>query len=73
MEFVKCYFFVDGDQDDQEAKVKALCLKCHDQSFQELGWFYEGVCGHWEVKCGKCSNVIKQGRKGSTGSTPDTV
>lgn len=73
MEFVKCYFFVDGEQDDQDACVKSMCMRCHDQAFKDVGWFYEGVCGSWEIKCSKCSSIIKHGRRGSTESPPDTV
>lgn len=73
MDFVKCYFFVDGEQDDQNARVKSLCIQCHNQAFRDLGWFYEGVCGSWEIKCDKCSGIIKPGKKVSSPSTPDTV
>lgn len=73
MEFVKCYFFVDGDQDDQDARVRPLCIQCHNQAFRDLGWFYEGACGNWEIKCSKCSGIIKQGKKGLAESSPDTV
>lgn len=72
MDFVKCYFFLDGDQEEQDSKIKALCLTCHNEAFPSLGWFYEGACGYWEIKCGKCHSIIKQGKKVFGESIPDT-
>jgi hypothetical protein len=54
---IKCYFYIDGDQDDPTSKIRALCGQCH-QIYPDLGWHYEGLCGEWVIQCGKCNGVI---------------
>lgn len=58
MRIIKCYYYLEGDEENDDGVIRALCLNCHDKSFPLLGMAYEGFCGPWETKCGKCGTII---------------
>ena len=58
MRQIECFFWFDGDSDTLEAIIRPMCQKCHDDSANSDGWFYDGPAGPWEYKCGKCGDVI---------------
>lgn len=54
-----CYFYTHKDGND--LKVAALCTKCHDERFPDLGWFWNGYLrgyGPYLFACAKCGDVI---------------
>ncbi len=60
IDMIDCYFYIAGDPEDDSAQIKALCLECQ-KNLPNFGWPYKGSCGPWEVRCGKCGWIIKEG------------
>jgi hypothetical protein len=56
-ETYELYFWFEGEGD--EAIIRPMCVKCHDEKFGYLGWRYDGVLGPWKYDCGKCGETIK--------------
>lgn len=56
-----CYFFVDVEQPEENRCMSVLCVKCHDDDFPDLGWFYRGSVegfGPFTYECCKCGDII---------------
>lgn len=60
MQEIECYWFFDGQQNDEDAVAKPLCMNCHKQpNMLNLGWYYKGPCGEWDLQCVACGKNIK--------------
>jgi hypothetical protein len=61
-----CYFWIDSELPEEERKINALCEKCHNEKFQNKGWFWEGSkrgYGPFDFICSECSHVIHSHQK----------
>jgi hypothetical protein len=60
MEEVECYWFFEGQKDEEDSKIKALCLDCHElRQWKNIGWKYRGVTGQWDLNCASCGKNLK--------------
>jgi len=61
-----CYFFVDHSLPEEEQAISVMCLKCHDEKYPKLGWFWnakEKGYGPFKYVCKKCNQLIYQSPK----------
>jgi hypothetical protein len=58
---IECYFYMDGDHEQEDGFVRPMCVKCHEEKFGYLGWHYKGPVGPWKYVCGKCDETILDG------------
>jgi len=62
-EIQNCYFYVDNTLPEEEQKISVMCLKCHDEKYPKVGWFWnaqEKGYGPFKYICSKCQNTIYQ-------------
>jgi len=63
MEKENCYWFVDNNLPENERKMAALCEKCHDEKYKDLGWFWPGAqkgYGPYDIICTFCKKIINK-------------
>lgn len=54
-----CYFYT--TKKNGELYVVPLCIRCHDEIYPDLGWFWEGSkigYGPYLFECEKCGKII---------------
>lgn len=60
-----CYFWTDETQAEEET-INVLCVKCHDEQYSTLGWFWDGErlgYGPFDFICNKCGHIIQTTKK----------
>jgi hypothetical protein len=52
------YWYVEGEEDDENAKMMALCVICATK--QNKGWLWKGEMGYgdYDLFCASCKNAI---------------
>ena len=53
------YWMLDGDEDDEDAKMVALCSECAQK--ERKGWFWDGKrlgYGDYDLFCKNCGSTI---------------
>lgn len=61
MGYPDCYFFVDIEVPEEERSMSIMCIKCHDETKPDTGWYYKGSVegyGPFVYKCDICGEVI---------------
>ena len=56
-----CYFWIDQSVPEDKQKMNVLCVKCHDEKYPQLGWFWGGSkkgYGPFDFICEICGKVI---------------
>lgn len=60
MEEIECYWFFEGQKDEENSVIKALCLDCHElRQWKNIGWHCRSPHVPWEINCASCGKNLK--------------
>ena len=61
MQDLDCYIFVDTSIPEDQRIVEAICVDCHNEKMQNIGFFYEGSkegYSEYDWQCSICKKYI---------------